>query len=254
MKNSPTPVLEKIPGKRAPSPVVSELPDRPLRWTFSFRFWRQIQYFGLDKTAASWLVSLLEKLTTLSGEKVDDFLADGLKKKSWRYHDISWTQKNIPVQRKDLHWLAKDYLENEAEYPLVQFQISLGLGRVVGFWDENQVFNIVLLDPLHNMQPSKTFSYRLNPCSPLPCKYTTLLLDVERAKNNKCPVDACPVDAAVRLIPDKNHCYDVCILRLDSDIADAAEELIKKGTAKSMQDIVETGVLSFSGTQSAEQS
>ena len=86
---------------------------------------------------ASGSSQLLEKLRDLNGESIDAFLADPSKKDYWRYHEISWTQTNIPVSRKDLNWIPKDYLANKAEFPLFQFQISKAVGRVVGFWDEN---------------------------------------------------------------------------------------------------------------------
>lgn len=113
----------------------------------------------------------MDKLTELSKKDIKDFVANGTGKDTWRYHPISWMQENIPVQREDLDWVHKDYLENKEEYPLLQFQISKSLGRVVGFWDEFQIFNIVLLDPLHNIQPSKDYNYRVNYCSPLDSEY-----------------------------------------------------------------------------------
>jgi len=236
------PILGRVPKAGPTIPAAGKAAGDKL-WTFSFRFWRQLSFFGLDKSDANWFVSLLEKLKDLCCERIEAFMADGAKKHTWRYHDISWTQKNIPIQRVDLTWLHKDYLENEAEYPLVQFQISQALGRVVGFWDEIDVFNIVLLDPLHNMQPSGRFDYRVTPNSPLPCKYTTLLEDLDRVKKNSCPTADCPVNKALQGVPSQDHNYTVTIMRIPDDIAKAAADLIREGHASSMQDILATGVL-----------
>jgi hypothetical protein len=247
MSQPQKPVLAKQPIQQSPKPVAPARTFTADRWMFSFRFFKQIENFGLDKQDANWFVSVIEKLVDLSNETVDVFFADKIKKNYWRYHDISWTKKNVPIRREDLKWLQKDYLENATEFPIVQFQISKALGRVVGFWDENRVFNIILLDPLHNIQPSRDFSYKVDPCSPLPCKYTTLLDDIEAAKKNNCPTEtACPVNAALRTIPKEGHTYQVTILRLRDDLAKLANEVIEAGKAKSIEEIIENGVLSLS--------
>jgi hypothetical protein len=119
-------------------------------WLFSFRFWEQIRYFGLDESSSSWFVSLLEKFTECSKEDLDKFRSDPGKRDAYRFHEINWSQKGIPIQKEHLTWVDATYLNNSTEYPFVQFQISQALGRIVGFFDEKEVFNIVLLDPLHN--------------------------------------------------------------------------------------------------------
>ncbi len=239
------PVLDQVPPKAA-SPILTRPPGRR-RWTFSFRFWKQIEFFGLDKSDPKWFVSLLTKLVELSKEDIDAFRADGRKKEAWRYHDISWTQQNIPIQRSDLTWLHPDYRENEADYPLVQFQVSQALGRVVGFWDEEQVFNIVLLDPLHNIQPSKLFHYKVNPASPLPCKYSSLLHDIETVKKGECPTPDCPVHQGLRTVPKQDHFYDVMILRLGESETSDVFDLIKSGQASSVHDILYEGMVAVLG-------
>ncbi len=210
-------------------------------WAFSFRFWRQIEFFGLDQSDPKWFVSLLEKLSELSKEQIDTFRADGPKKDAWRYHDVKWTQKNIPIQRSDLIWIKSDYLENEVEFPLLQFQVSMALGRVVGFWDENKVFNIVLLDPLHNIQPSKDFNYKVDPCSPLPCKYTSLLNDVEKTKQEKCLFADCPSRVALNSVPNHEHYHDVVILRISEELSTKARVLIERGCVDSIEELLDYG-------------
>lgn len=247
------PVLGAPPPPRAKSPIFGKAPQSK-NWTFTFRYWQQIEYFGLNKSDSKWFVSLLEKLADLSRESIDYFMSDGSKKDYWRYHDISWTQRNIPVQRYDLNWLPVEYLNNEAEYPLVQFQISLALGRVVGFWDEAQVFNIVLLDPLHNIQPAERFDYRVDPCSPLPCQYTCLLEDIDRVRKNECIQPECPVSRALQGVPGKDHSYTVSVLRIDDDIYQEALRLIEQGRVGSLQEIVMTGVLKISDQADNQQS
>jgi len=146
-------------------------------WNFSFRFWRQVENFGFDgaELDTNWFVSLLDQLRNLSSETVDELRRgrDSRKVDVLRYHEINWQQPHIPLQRRDFDWLPKDLLENEVEFPFYQFQISTGNGRVVGFWDESDVFHILLLDPRHNLQPSKNFNYRVDPCSPMRNQFET---------------------------------------------------------------------------------
>ena len=119
------------------------------------------------------------------------------KKNSWRYHHINWDQKNIPIQRKDITWLDDMYLSNEAEFPILQFQISKSFGRVVGFWDENHLFNIILLDPLHNIQPSKSYGYKVDRCGPLSSEYTQLLSHLDSLKQMKLCEPTCGYKHAI---------------------------------------------------------
>ena len=91
-------------GKKASGAPGS--PD-PRRWAFSFRFWRQTEFFGLDKAQPTWFVSLLERLAELSGLVIDDFRSDAAARSYHRYHEIDWDQKNIPVRREDLTWIER---------------------------------------------------------------------------------------------------------------------------------------------------
>lgn len=215
------------------------------RWAFTFRFWKQIEFFGLDKTSPTWFVSVFEKLQELSTKSVDEFLVSAGERDTWRYHEINWGQKNIPIQRSDLKWIDPVYLNNAEDYPLFQFQITTSLGRVVGFWDDNSQFNIVLFDPLHNIQPSKSHGYKVDPCSPLSCDYT-LLLDQVNQITNKCSQESCQHSAALKGIKDRKkelESFNVLMMRFSDDakIA-AANELIEKGVAKSHAEIFEYGV------------
>ena len=45
----PKPIVEKPLGIGRPAPKI-QTPEKPRLWTFSFRFWNQIEFFGLDKT------------------------------------------------------------------------------------------------------------------------------------------------------------------------------------------------------------
>ncbi|MDH3997498.1 MAG: hypothetical protein OET90_01545, partial [Desulfuromonadales bacterium] len=164
---------------------------KPKKWCFSFRYWRQIDYFGLSRSEGKWFSSFLERLKLLGEEEIDKFIADRAKSASWRYHKINWEQENIPVKIEDLDWLPDYCKSNQDEFPLLQFQVSQSLGRVIGFWDRDRTFCIVLLDPYHNIQPTKATAYRVDPCSPLRCDYSSLLLALDQIIETRCQHEGC---------------------------------------------------------------
>lgn len=224
---------------------IARRPSPPKRWTFSFRFWQQREYFGLSSKEAKWFVSLLVRLVELSRLEVDQFRSDRTVQDAWRYHPINWTQTNIPVQRADLDWIDPVYLKNETEYPLYQFMISTALGRVVGFWDENDVFNVVLLDPLHNIQPTKRFNYRVDKCYPVSCMYSSLLIELQNAQVVACTGTNCPADRAFRGLPSNDHKTEVILVPLDQTTQQSIAALIADGEIQSYSDLLESGLLYY---------
>ncbi|WP_147819177.1 hypothetical protein [Salidesulfovibrio onnuriiensis] len=227
---------------RPPAPEGTKLPQK---WTFSFKYWKQIDYFGLDRSESAWFVSLIEKLHKLSEEEIERFLCDSRKRDGWRYHKINWGQKNIPVKIDDLDWVPTKYRSNQDEFAFVQFQVSQSLGRVVGFWDEYSIFNIVLLDPLHNMQPAKSYGYKVSPCNPLNCDYTTLLSALEDALHLKCENEDCGLVSYIQSIKTRKKElaeHGVCIFRLTDEDFEFIELLGEGGTIKDVYDIFQAGL------------
>jgi len=183
------PVAGEIPSPKVPN--VGNIPEEP-RWTFSFRFFKEVDNFGLNQKQPNWFSSLLVRLNELSNKKISEIISNPIERDAWRYHEINWSQKNIPVQYDDLEWIDKSYRSNAEEYPLYQFQVSQALGRVVGFWDEKQVFNIVLLDPMHNIQPSKRYNYKVDACFPNNSEYSELLLKIQKIVTDNTCSAGCP--------------------------------------------------------------
>ena len=164
------------------------------------------------------------------------------KTQAWhRYHAIDWTAKNIPIQRRDMTWVHSDYRENEAEFPFMQFHISKAVGRVIGFWDEYDVFNVIALDSLHNLQPSKDFGYTVREGTPLRCDYTSLLHDLEVARREPCRTVDCSLNVAVNKLPTEDHKHEVMILRLDNGTIEMVRMLQERGCT--ITDIFESGIL-----------
>lgn len=194
------------------------------KWVFSFKYWNQIEYFGLNKSSIKWFISLFEKLKELSAYDLDLFKTDSAARDHWRYHEINWRAKNIPIQRSHFTWLPKKYLENEQEYVFYQFQITKAFGRVVGFEDETHVFNILLLDPLHNIHPSNYTDYKLRSCAPLNCEYSELLSKVDKLRESiLCNKKACEIRKELATLAQPNPHSNTLVIGLD----DTELELVK---------------------------
>lgn len=229
------------------SPKTAE-PHDPKLCSFSFRFWRQIKFFGLNQTNQHWFVALLEKLEDLSRYHKHDLVADTSRpQNTYRYHAVDWDAKNIPIKQSDLDWVDAAYRENPVEYPLMQLQISKALGRIIGFWDERDVFNIVLLDPLHNMQPSKKYSYKLHNCWPLENEHAVLVHGLDQArKHQKCVhPNLCDFDRRLNKIVNDREATDVVIMRLDATTHQMASALIESEQAESLEDILLAGIVYY---------
>ena len=67
------PVLNYQPKERQ-KPVLQNIEKK--KWRFSFRFWRQIEYFALDRCSPSWFVSFLERLQDLSNQEIKSFISE----------------------------------------------------------------------------------------------------------------------------------------------------------------------------------
>lgn len=222
-------------------------PDDSL-WNFSFRYWSQLEYFGLNGKGIDnqWLVSVLERLKTLSAESIERVYRDVTMRDAMRFHRINWKATNIPIAKADLPDLPAHCYDNP-EFELHQFQISKGKGRVVGFFDENWVFNIVLLDSLHNLQPSKTFHYKVNSCSPLSCEITSLREGVKE-RIAQCQVNGCH---AAKQVSDLADAYDhhveqfeILMIKVkDQDQLQLAKSLVAQGKAESLAQIFEIGLI-----------
>lgn len=233
------------PGVVPPKVAIPNAMDgAPRRWAFSMRFWQQIANFGCDGVDSKWFVAVLERLRDLGGYTIDEFMEDGPKKERvWRYHEIDWDGKNVPLTRKEINWLHKDYLDNPEEYPFFQFQISKALGRLVGFWDENQIFNIVLLDPNHNIQPSDYSDYKIRPCGPLECQYTQLLAQMDSlGEGLHCELDQCKVRLSLAKTA-ANTRRQAVIVPISDDDKISIEEVLRTGRAKSLNAVLVDGLL-----------
>ena len=166
-------------------------------WSFSFRFWEQLKYFGLkgNEIDNQWMVNVLDRFKELSTQTVDKVILNGGQASADRYHAIDWTAKNIPIQRSQITSIPSEY--SGEEYELHQFQVSKGEGRIVGFFDEKWVFNIVLFDPLHNIQPSKYNDYSVRPCFPLDSEFAQMQEGISKCLEH-CEAQECKAAAKLK--------------------------------------------------------
>jgi hypothetical protein len=243
---SKKPVLASAPPPRAERPRPGHVPAKE-KWVFSFRFWRQIENFQVGGVKNSWYISLLERLAEVSQIDREEMLRDAVLQGGIRFHEIDWNAKNVPLRRSDLDWLDKDYLKNEEEYPIYQFHVSKALGRVVGFFDERQIFNIVLLDPNHNIQPSDYNDYRIRPTIEGSCQFSQIV-SVARRSVAACSHDGCAVRSTLveALVAETTKATGgVVVLNLRDDLAQRLRELQKRGLADSLDEVLTYAIEEF---------
>lgn len=243
---------EKSAQQETDSPKVSPLARRKLRdeqkWAFGFRFFKEIKYFGLDsdQIEKKWLVSVMERLGDLSKETLASILeSPAARDGTLRIHDIDWGGKNVPIARKDLDWIDKEYLENAAEFPMFQLAVSKALGRLVGFLDEDNVYQIVLLDPLHNAQPSKYNDYKVRLSKPLGCEVSAIRAGaktaLEKVAGRPC---GCEAELRAALEWSKRNSGEAIVMPIvEGSMANDADVAIAEGVANSYVEIFEAGLV-----------
>jgi hypothetical protein len=243
------PILGNFIPVKVPRPEAGRVSER-LLWTFSMRFWRQAEDFGLGGLAGSWFVSLCDRLTALCQIGLDEFFRDTETRQAFRFHAIDWQATNVPVQRADFDWLPKPYLENEDDFPFYQFHVSKGLGRIVGFFDERQTFNVLLFDPNHNIQPSKYTDYKIRPTSIGSCQFSAVV-DVAHSVAAKCAVPECEIKNTIRSVIYEETLVQtggIVICRLSDEQHDRFRNLRQDGKTGDISDILEMGLLIFEET------
>lgn len=222
------------------SPLLTQQNVKKRYFTFSFKQWNQIENFGLksDKIGISWFASLLEALKRYSDVKIETFLENNRFRNVARFHEVIWDQPGIPIQRHEFTWVDKNIVENNEDYPFYQLSISASSGRVIGYFDEFFCFQIVLLDPLHNICPTQHTHYKVDPCMPLSCEFKLLLSQIESLQvNNQCDQDcgnieqlkqiknnAIPTNAVVHFLDDlKLNEFNKVLKKFECSAADVLE-------------------------------
>lgn len=197
--------------------------------TFSFKYFGQQDYFGIGDTDASWLANLLDRIKDLSN-KTAKILDDPSERKSYRLHPIDWSAKKCPITINDLLSVPQYIKDNIEDNFFWQFQLSKGTGRVVGFFDENfSIFYVVLLDPKHNIQPSKDFGYYVNETRMAYTEFERIrmwIADASKVRSKKCLLEK---DCPLSNINEEYFNSDVFYASIDPELKDKYEDLIMSG-------------------------
>lgn len=207
---------------------------------FSFEHFKQIDNFGIGNCSQLWHVGLLERLAVLSKMTPKQVLEDNAGSDSLRCHKIDWSAKGVVTERSDFHWLPDIILNNEDEFPLMQFSISTGTGRVIGFFDNNSsTFNVIVLDPNHNLQPSRKHGYQIIPTTIGVSQYDDLLAKLNKIRtiSKKCTKQPCVLNTHINHI---ENIHNIVYVGLEDDFYTAYTDLL---TEHSLTEIIETGVM-----------
>ena len=208
--------------------------------TFSSSYFKQIPNFELGGCSQGWHVGLIERLGVLGNMTPQEVLEENKGSIALRCHPIDWSAKNIPVQRKELDWLPDEILDNEEEFPMMQFSISKSTGRIVGYFDRDPyIFHVVLLDPNHNIQPAKKTNYQIQPTTKGISQYDELLNKMERIKKivANCPDKNCKLHAHITTIEELHE--NIVYIGLDGDFYSTYQGILQD---HSLQEILEQGI------------
>ena len=198
--------------------------------TFSFRYFDQQKYFGFGQEESKWFASLLERLKDFSG-KTSKIIEDHKERDAYRLHPINWDGRNVPVTLEDFKSIP-DVVRNSAENEFLwQFQLSTGNGRVIGFFNSTfDVFYVVALDPLHNLQPSKDFAYRVEEAEIAPTIYEDQRIKINEIlkRKNACEYScSCPLSSNIDSVFAKS---DAIFFSIESDLFETYSECILDGS------------------------
>lgn len=221
---------QKINGRISPSST--DIRAKGVR--FSLKYLREIDYFEWGDADANWHASFLKRLKELESHSWEEFSSNrsGISDQLY-YHPIDWELSDI-LKRSDINWIPDVYMDDN-EYPIYQFSVSQGKGRFHGFTDENGVFNILLIDLHHNLQPSQKHNYQTRPTHPC----TTSIEHIHSCINTCDHANICPCKQ------DDSLSKNIILFKCDLDSL-----LLKLGIKdeippKNYADIFEEGINAF---------
>lgn len=197
--------------------------------TFSFKYFGQQEFFGIGGQDATWFANLFDRIKDLSG-KTRAIIENPTERDAYRLHPINWGARNCPITIADLTSVPQNIKDNAEEDFFWQFQLSKGTGRVVGFFNEDSsIFYIVLLDPKHNIQPSKDFGYDVNETKEAITEYERIQMCIADAvkESTECGRDKknCPLSK----INDEYLRSRVFYACIDPELKEKYKELVESG-------------------------
>lgn len=213
-------------------------PPAPQKWIFGFEYWEQREHFGLKDCQSTWYVSLLERLREMCKLELEEITANPAKgsSRAYRYHAIDWNKKNVPITREDLSRIPKDADGND--YEIYQFTISMSLGRIIGFIDDNRVFQIVLLDPKHNLQPSRDYNYAVDRTEIGRCHFTSFTQQVIETANGEGDELVRARMVEVITAATHHHTGGSILLPVSEATRDSYQEMLSSGLVTSGEELL----------------
>ena len=215
--------------------------------TVSFEYWRQVEYFAFDPSPQAWLVDLLERVRVVSQFTREQWNGEAKNRPPWRYHRVT-LEGACPIRRHELNWLPKTVVEDEEQFPFYQFSLGTGDGRVLGYWETNDRFSVVLLDPHHNLYPDESFGgVRECVASPGQTGLVHLALDYVR-ETRMCMHDTCEVHRELATIAVRKrvdgalHFAEGFSVGLDTTDKRRVEELLALRRGISVNAILKRGI------------
>lgn len=200
--------------------------------SFSFRYVAQQEFFGIGGEDASWFANLQDRLRDLSG-KTGAIVDNEAMRKAYRLHPIDWKAKNCPITADDLRSVPDVIKQNNTEDFFWQFQLSKGTGRVVGFFnEEHSIFYIVLLDPKHNIQPSKDYGYALTPTHEAVTEYERVRMQIsemEKVRLKCSKADECPMRD---LLATEYFAKDMMYISMEEELVEMYSQMVEAGSLK----------------------
>lgn len=206
--------------------------DQGLKFiSFSFKYFSQRQFFGIGDMDSGWFASLLERLKEFNG-KTAKIIENRTEKQAYRLHEIDWDGKNVPISLNDIESIPNELKKNYKNIILWQFQLSKSNGRVVGFFNEDyDIFYVVLLDPKHNLQPSRDYGYSVDDTEIAITPYEKLRMQLSdiAEKKTKCPYsEQCPVSNNV----DELYMSDTMYFPIDAELGEVYKKAFSSGNLK----------------------
>ena len=198
------------------------------KWNFSFQYWEQREYFGLKSVSREWFVDLLEILRDLSSKLIDDVRLDSAAKQAHRFHVINW--ENCSISKEVFYrYVPTEYQTEDTD--IIQFQIQKSKGRVIGFFDFESVFQIVLLDPEHNMQLTRYDNYTTIKTENLANSYDGLMAKfalISKKCENSSPKGAKWLIDEVKSILEKEKYSSECkMITIGKEFFDDINEILQ---------------------------
>lgn len=220
-------------------------PDPKL--TISFEYWRQVEYFAFDPSPQAWLVDLLTRIGVVSQFTREQWNGEAKDRPPWRYHRVT-LEGSCPIRRLDLNWLPKTVVNDEEQFPFYQFSLGTGDGRVLGYWETNDRFAVILLDPHHNLYPDERFG-GVKECveSPGQTGLVHLALDYVR-ETRQCTDDTCAVHrelatiAVRKRVDGAHHFAEGFSVGLDTTDKERVEHLLAHRPGISVNAILKRGI------------